>query len=250
MSAVQKLEAPAPFEGVAHAQSAQAMALVDLIQKAASNPEIDLDRMERLFEMRERVLAQEAKRSFFTAMKAAQAEMPIVLKNAANDHTRSRYATYDQVSKAMQPVISRHGFSLTFSTEPSQIPGHLRVICECAHEDGHSKIEAADLPYDAAGAQGKANKTGVQAYGSTVSYARRYLKCMIFDVAVGEDDTDGNSAATLDALQIRQIKEALATPGQSADGFLAFMAVEAIEDIPASKFKFALDAIKAKGRAQ
>jgi hypothetical protein len=48
-----------------------------------------------------------------------------------------------------------------------------------------------DGALDDAGKDGTKNKTGIQAMGSTVSYLRRYLVCMIFNVST-DDDNDGN----------------------------------------------------------
>ncbi|WP_396584252.1 ERF family protein [Bartonella grahamii] len=44
------------------------------------------------------------------------------------------------------------------------------------------------FPFDATG-----SKNNIQAVGSTLTYARRYLLGMLLNVARKEDDTDGNT---------------------------------------------------------
>jgi hypothetical protein len=51
------------------------------------------------------------------------------------------------------------------------------------------------MPVDGKGAKGNDVMTKTHAFGSGASYGMRYLLKMIFNVAVGEDDDDGNGAA-------------------------------------------------------
>jgi hypothetical protein len=50
------------------------------------------------------------------------------------------------------------------------------------------------MPADGKGAKGGDVMTRTHATGSALSYGMRYLLKMIFNVAVGEDDDDGNDA--------------------------------------------------------
>ena len=50
------------------------------------------------------------------------------------------------------------------------------------------------MPADGKGAQGRDVMTRTHATGSAVSYGRRYLLLMIFNIAVGGEDDDGNAA--------------------------------------------------------
>ncbi|MCE6977286.1 hypothetical protein EI534_07710 [Pseudomonas frederiksbergensis] len=128
-------------------------------------------------------------------MVSAQKRIKPVTRNALNKHTASTYARLEDIDRAISPIFTEEGFSLSFGTADSRLPGHLRVTCECMHAGGHTKLYQLDLPIDAAGSGGKTNKTGVQANGSTISYGRRYLTQMIFNVTTTDDDDDGNSGA-------------------------------------------------------
>lgn len=182
-------QTPAPIVPVS-----ESAAIFQIIERAARDPNVDLDKMERLMAMREREMTRIAQTAFNVAMKEAQAEMPQVVRNAKNTQTNSLYAKYETISDAIQPVITKHGFSLTFSEGTAAQPNHIRVLCDVMHEAGHTKQYYADIPFDNVGMKGNANKTNTHAYGSTKSYGKRYLKCDIFDVAVKNQDDDGNAA--------------------------------------------------------
>lgn len=167
--------------------------LIQIISRAASDPTVDIDKMQQLLAMKERIDARNAEIEFNAAMKSCQSEIPAIYRDRENTHTRSYYATLDAVNNKIIPVYTRHGFSLSFGTCDSKFEGWVRLTCRVSHVGGHSRDYQADLPLDGAGSQGKANKTGVQAFGSTVSYGRRYLTLLIFNVTLTNEDTDGRT---------------------------------------------------------
>lgn len=249
MTAVKSLETiekPAAAPQITQPVS-QNEALIRMIQEAAINPEIDLDRMERLFEMRERIMAKEAETLFFRAMAAAQAQIKPVIKNQKNTHTKSEYADLEAVSEAIQPIITEHGFSLTFSEGECPKQGHMRVICEVMHVDGHSKTYHGDVPIDAAGSQGKTNKTATQAYGSTKTYGRRYLKCDIFDVAIKGQDNDGNRAEVPTKItpdQLKELQNLINRAGSDTVRICNHYKIEALPDMNTRDFNHAVLLLK------
>lgn len=230
----------------------ESAAIFQIIERAARDPNVDLDKMERLMAMRERELARIAQTAFNNAMKDAQAEMPQVVRDADNDQTKSRYARYETISEAIQPVITKHGFSLTFSEGKADEPNHIRVICDVMHDAGHVKQYHADVPFDNVGMKGNANKTNTHAYGSTKSYGKRYLKCDIFDVALKNEDDDGNaSSVTHDKITPEQVKVILALIEETESDIAKFCEVgkiAAVPDMEARRFESAVQLLEAKKR--
>lgn len=175
-----------------------ASSLLVAITKAASDPKIDMDKMERLWAMHQTMVTQERKAAFNAAMARAQAKMVPVVNNATNSHTNSSYAKLGAIHKAITPIYTEEGLAVSFDTETKNdadpiAAGYIRTVAYVSHSDGHSERRHIDLPPDEAGSAGNKNKTRVQAAGSTSSYARRYLCLMIFNVST-EDDNDGNGA--------------------------------------------------------
>lgn len=166
--------------------------LMAVIEKVAAMPDLDIDRIERLFSMHEKMVEREAETAYNSALSRAQSEMESVSVNKTNKHTNSKYANLEAVHSACKPIWTRHGFSVSAILQPSDLQNHVLVVCEVRHSAGFKRVYKHDWPLDLAGAKGNSNKTAIQAMGSTASYARRYSELMIFDIAIQNEDNDGN----------------------------------------------------------
>lgn len=169
--------------------------MLAVIARAASDPSVDIEKLERLMAMKERMDAKEAESLFNRAMTEAQTGMRPISADAANQQTKSKYATYTKLDKALRSIYTGVGFSLSFDTEDSTKADHIRVLCYVSHSGGHTRTYRADMPVDGKGAKGNDVMTRTHAFGSGASYGMRYLLKMIFNVSIGEDDDDGNAAA-------------------------------------------------------
>lgn len=172
--------------------ASEASSLLTMIERLACDPSVDVAKLERLMELRERVIARVAQQQWQDAMSAAQSEMRPIAADADNPQTRSRYASYAQLDRALRPVYTKHGFSLSFNTGASGAADTLRVLCDVTHA-GHTARYQIDMPADGKGAKGGDVMTRTHATGAAATYGMRYLLKMIFNVAVGEDDRDGNT---------------------------------------------------------
>lgn len=171
-------------------------ALMAVIYQAATDKSMNIENLERLMAMKERMDAKASETAFNDAMSDAQARMRPVSVDATNPQTRSWYATYRKLDKAIRPIYTDAGFSLSFDTDDSPKPDHVRVLCYVSHKAGHTRTYKADMPVDGKGARGNDVMTKTHAFGSGTSYGMRYLLKMIFNIAIGEDDDDGNSAGS------------------------------------------------------
>ena len=81
--------------------------------------------------------------------------------------------------------------------------------------------------------------TKTHATGSAFTYGQRYLLKMIFNVATGEQDDDGQKAGgdgPLSDDQKQILVKLMEESGADYTKFLKYFGVESIADIPASKF--------------
>ncbi len=180
-------------KAVAEVTAMEPATILQVIQNAATNPDVDIEKMERLMVMHERLTEKQSETAFYKAMTAAQAEAPQIFKDQQNKQTHSKYASYEGMDKVLRPIYVKHGFSLSFDTGSEPLEGCVRVLCYVSHEAGHSKTYQCDMPADGKGAKGGDVMTKTHATGSGMSYGQRYLLKLIFNVAFGDDD-DGNSA--------------------------------------------------------
>lgn len=162
-----------------------------LLQMAVQN-NASMDTIERLVALQERMMAQDAAREFNAAMNRAQTEMGRVARDMENPQTRSRYASYAAIDREIRPIYTKEGLALSFDTGETTTPEHVRIVCTVSHSMGHRQTYHIDMPSDGKGAKGGDVMTKTHATGAASAYGRRYLVMMIFNIAVGEGDTDGN----------------------------------------------------------
>lgn len=228
-----------------------ASAVIGIFERALANPDLDVEKAERMLAMQERIMDRQARMAFNDAMSAAQAEIEPVARDAYNSHTKSRYARLETISRAVTPIITKNGFAMSFGTADSPHEGHYRVTCEVTHCDGHSKQYHVDMPSETAGFKGGANKTATHAFGSAMSYGRRYLTLLIFNIAT--EDDDGQAAGRGKTITDEQCNELLALAdevGADKARFCKFFKIKAFPELPAEQFKEAKGMLeKKRGKA-
>lgn len=219
-------------------------AIMQVIERAARDPSVDIDKMERLIAMRERMYEREAELEYDRAMSLAQKAMSAVRADANNPQTKSRYASYFALDNAVRPIYTEHGFSLSFDTADGAPDGFIRIVCKVAHPSGHRERPHIDMPADGKGAKGGDVMTKTHATGSAVTYGKRYLLGMIFNIAVG-GDVDGNAAdgETISEEQRDELQELIDANGADIAKFCTFMKVEALAEIPVRNFGKAKQAL-------
>jgi len=127
-------------------------------------------------------------------MAAVQTEMMPIVRDSVNPHSKSRYARLETIDREMRPIYTGHGFSVRYGSAPSPREGWLRITCVVSHVGGFSETNYLDAPPDDAGTKGIVNKTAVQGIGSVVSYLRRYLLLMVFNIVLADGDDDDGAA--------------------------------------------------------
>lgn len=243
-TAVAERQDHAPANVEQHPAS-DSVALMQMIERVAMNPNADITKMQQLLDMRERLEAKEHERAFNQAMTAAQAEMSRIGTNRRNDQTKSDYATYDKLDKVLRPLYIKHKFALSFDTAEGAPPDHIRVVAHVSHADGHTRDYHVDMPNDGKGAKGGDVMTKTHATGAAMTYGMRYLLKMIFNVAIGTDDNDGNDVgALITAAQVEELQALIDKAVEAKGGdraawlaaFLEYMHVGALLEIPAKHF--------------
>ncbi len=251
-----EIELPVPAQAVVQNETkeiviSETASIINMIERAARDPSVDIEKLKQLMEMRERIEAKAAEREFDLAMSAAQLEMRAVGADASNPQTKSRYASFFALDKVLRPIYGKHGFALSFDTADCATPENVRVVCHVTN-GAYSRNYHIDMPADGKGAKGGDVMTKTHATGSAVSYGRRYLLLMIFNIAVGEDD-DGNAAGNvpiseeqLDTLRKMVIEVGGKKFKALEKCLLKFLKVKDLVELPAVRYDMAVLAIESK----
>lgn len=221
--------------------------ILNVIARAAADPNTDIDKLERLLAMQERVMGREAETAFNVAMNAAQAAMRPIAANASNPQTKSRYASFDQLDKVLRPIYTQHGFSLSFDEGDSPKPEHVRVLCYVAHIGGHTRTYHRDMPADGKGAKGGDVMTKTHAAGAAGSYGSRYLLKGIFNVAVGDDDQDGNTVGpNVNVEQVKVLNDLAEAVGADKRALCRYLKIDAFPQLSAQSYNDAIKVLSQK----
>lgn len=162
---------------------------ISMIERVAMDPEADLEKLERMLALREKHEANQAKSAADSAFAKASADFPEIPLNGKNNHNGTTYALLKDIISKTRPVLSAHGFSLSFSTEITE--KDVIVTAHLAHELGYERTNSLPLPRD-----NGAGRNAVQAVGSTQTYGQRYTAQAILGLSLGEDtEDDGQSSA-------------------------------------------------------
>lgn len=233
----------------------ESTSLIQVIERAASNPKVDVSKMEKLLEMHTKIVARDAETAFNDSMNKAQSEISRIATDAENTQTSSKYATYAKLDRVLRPVYIRHGFSLSFDTDPTAPVGFVHVKCYVSHVAGHTRPYNAVIPWSSKGPKGNAVMTDTHAAGSAMQYGMRYLLKYIFNVAIGAEDDDGNMGERENKItkdQVSELNDLLKRSNSDLTKYLAYLSKHAkftiakLEEIPSVMFSGAKTALEVK----
>jgi hypothetical protein len=229
------------------ATPAHETSLLEIISRAASDPDVDIEKMERLMEMHERMEDKQAERAFNLAMRDVQSESRPIAADASNPQTKSKYASYMALDRVLRPIYTRHGFSLSFNSSDDAPEGYVGVLAYVGHSDGHTRTYRATMPSDGKGAKGGDVMTKTHATGSAFTYGQRYLLKMIFNVAIGDDD-DGNAAGSepVSHEQLDTLRALIADTDADVKKLCDYFSISNITVLPVAKYHNAIEMLNAK----
>lgn len=226
--------------------------IVATIEKVVMNPDLPMERLTALLDIRERQMMKEAEQAFNAAFASAMAEMPDVPRTGNNKHLGRKYATLDDLIRTSRPVLARHGLSLNWQTG---IDGdHIWVRAIVRHALGHSIQTEQRGPRDKSGSMNE-----LQGGGSTETYLKRYTGFAILGVSAGdEQDDDGHGSgapSTISEEQRAALAKALTDSGMDPLTFHRAFGHRNPEqadlaEFPAARFKEAMDRLDAYAKAK
>jgi len=219
---------------------------VQMVERISANPDIDADKTQKFLDMQMQIMDRQAEMEFNASFNQVQKKLPTVVENCDNNQTKSKYANIKALSVAIKPIYTAEGFSTSFSEGKAEVEGHIRINGVLRHTGGHKEPYSVELPRDDAGIKGTVNKTPTHAASSTLTYGRRILTLMIFDVATG-DDTDGNTIeTTISDEHIANLEALLSETDTKKSDFCRYCKVKTLDDILSRNYRQAVAALEAK----
>jgi hypothetical protein len=95
-------------------------AVLSVIERATANKDVEIEKLEKLLDMQERIMNKGAETAFNTAMAQMQAKLPIIAERGAiviEGQVVGFYAKFEDINEAVKPILQRYGFSVSFKTD-------------------------------------------------------------------------------------------------------------------------------------
>ena len=204
---------------VVREQPTVAQLLQSMIESGKLNQD-NVGAFKELCELHWKQQARDAEKEFNAAFAQLQSELPNVeairaVKN--NDGTeRYRYADFQTIMDAIQPVLTAHKFSVTFNTRVEV--DRLYAICTLLHVSGHSRSNEFGVRM----VGGPPGTSEQQKDGSAKTYAKRGALSDALNIVIDHDDDARVMGGPIDEKLADEFRQRVRECGADERAFLKF----------------------------
>jgi hypothetical protein len=240
-----------PSEVISPSATSGGGGLLAMIERLATNPQLNIEVFDRLLKARREEEDRAAKRAFNAAMSLAKGELSPVLKTNQVDftgksgtRTKYKYENFADVARSVDPVFSRHGLSYRFRVE--QTLDQVKVVCIVSHADGHSEENPLEGKID----PGSTGMSMVQALGSALTYLQRYSLRAAIGLAAGVDDDGHGAGGKITKEQAAELRQLIEDTGSSQAALLHLYGAQEIADMTVDQHKRLTDVLELRKAEQ
>ena len=220
--------------------------IMAIIAKAAQDPSIDVDKMERLLGVMERMETRDAEKQFNAAFVKLQSELPTIVASSEIPN-RGKYERFEDVMRQISPMLTANGFCVSFSqsTEGNRIV----ATCHLRHIGGHSHPNSFGVRVG-----GKADsETQADCKASTTAKRNALLQALNIvirqDCLTDEEHDASIEGGTITEEQAKDLELRVAATNSDQKAFLDFAGAKTFAEIRTGKYHELDKILKRKERA-
>lgn len=220
----------------------QTQSPIDSMISMALDQKVDLERLEKLWELKTKWEAENSRHAYIAAMAEFKKTPPEIekTKEVKFGNTKYKHALLSDVAEKINTALSAHGLTASWSTK--QEPNQVTVTCRITHVLGHFEETSLSSAHDNSG-----GKNAIQAIGSAISYLQRYTLLALTGLATKDQDNDGaGTTVCINEKQLSTIVDYINEKKVDQKQFLKFMGCESLEAIPVADYQKAITALRAK----
>lgn len=221
--------------------------------RLALEKNVDVEVLERLVALQERVTERNARAAFFEAVAAFQEECPTISKSKTADIVSKRtgskfsysYAPLEEVTRTIRPILKRHGLSYSWDVDEGE--KSLKVSCVLRHIEGHSERASFPVPVEVS-----ERMSAAQSNGAALTYGRRQSLIAVLGITTADEDKDGEHTRQGSQITDRQAADLSALIDEVAvdrEKFLKWLRVESLEDLNERDYQRAVKALEDRRQA-
>jgi hypothetical protein len=172
-------------------QSVTQMTETGQLLKMAVDKNLDVEKLEKLIELKHREEERAAKIDFDHHFAEMQKQFPIVYKKKAVKNDKGKilykYCPLHVLERAFRKIILDNGFSYRFGSHAGK-EGTTQPYCVVSGW-GHEVETPLDIPITKL----TSATNRIQEYGAALSYGYRYAFCAAFGIVIAGEDNDGQT---------------------------------------------------------
>ncbi len=169
------------------------MSMIQAAFQSAIERGAGLEVVDRILAQQREMIEYQDRVAFQAALRRIQDGLKPIAKLGWNPDTKSKFATAESIDSAIEKLLAVERMTLSFEPRPSDKPDMVFIV-GILSLGAYSKEYPLEMPADGKGAKGGGVMSRTHATGSAITYGKRYLKNMIFDLRFKEKDDDGNGA--------------------------------------------------------
>lgn len=213
-----------------------------------------VEALEKLVGLHERVTAREAALEFARQLADFQAKCPPIGKTkTAKIVTKGggsysyQYAPLEEIVRTVKPLLVARGFSYGWDAKVDERGQMLTCTCTLRHINGHRESSGFSLPVENPSAMSPQQKVG-----AALTFSQRYSLVAVLGLNTTEEDSDGVAReidpTPINPDQLLELDDLVAESGTDRARFLKYLAIDALENLPAARYTEAKAALLQKGR--
>lgn len=221
------------------------VSIEQILHTAVQKDGFDINALEKLIDLKERIDKSSAERAFNEAMNVFQVLCPVIPRNTEakdkdNDGVKGKvffkYASLEDIAPFIKEPLRESGLSYSHKTE--YLEKTVKTTCTITHKLGHSKDFSFESPVDAG-----ARMNNIQRVNSTLTYGKRITLKMGFGLIESGEDDDGNGSENQEGelIKPKTVVKIQKTLDEFEDPRLAWEIVrggiETVSQIPMSECK-------------
>lgn len=227
--------------------SAPLASMLSIIERASKDPSTDVDKMERLLAMAERMEQRNSVQAFNVAFSKLQGELPVIVAESEIPN-RGKYARFENVMAQIQPALTTNGFSVSFEQHADD--KRITVTCHLRHIAGHF----ADTTFGVR-MGGKADSdTQADCKASTTAKRNALLQALNIvvrqDCLQSEDDVRNEPQDAITQQEADELRDWVESTNSDVARFLEFADAKTFETIRASKLATLHARLRAKSKSK
>ncbi len=206
-----------------------------------------VDVLGKMMDLYERDEKRRAEKDFAAALTELQGETIRVHATKAvdvkNGVPRYTFAPYEEIMSVVQPMLTTHGFSVTFDTKIDA--DRLYSVCTLTHKGGHSRSNQFAVRFTT-----PPGSSSAQGDMSTKSYAKRGALCDALNISIDHDDDARMIGQPIGKALAEDLEARVGFCGADVDAFLKYAGAKTFEEISDERYEQLDELLKRKEAAK